>query len=356
MPLMKSFKKGKVSIVTPCYNGERFLDRYFNALLKQTYNDIEIIIVNDGKSTDNSENICLNWKSRFEERGYTFQYVLQKSDTGVAGAINEGLPYVTGEFLIWPDCDDTLMAESIEKRVNFLNSHFDYAMVRSDFISVYDTKPDIILGKGSDWADVTNEYIFDNLIFDKTYVTPGCYMVRSSVIFERIPSGEIYWENRGGQNWQLLLPCSYMNKTGYIDEPLYKYFIRKDSHSHLVRGDKYSSHKKRISRYNEILFNVISDFQLLSDNERAEYLRKIHLKYIMIRLNLAFRYNIYADAKDEIQNLESMNIKLSLQENIMYHFCLIGISGFILRSNSLLRYIYAYFHRTLLYIGKKDSF
>ena len=53
---------------------------------------------------------------------------------------------------------------------------------------------------------------------------PGSYMVRSSVLFERIPNGEIYCGKRGGQNWQILLPSSYKNKTGYIDEPLYVYY------------------------------------------------------------------------------------------------------------------------------------
>ena len=50
-----------VSILIPCYNGEKFLDRCFECLLKQTYKTIEIIIVNDG-STDNSENIILKYK------------------------------------------------------------------------------------------------------------------------------------------------------------------------------------------------------------------------------------------------------------------------------------------------------
>ena len=53
--------------------------------------------------------------------------------------------------------------------------------------------PELLLGDDSDWAaDAKNEDIFDDLIFDKTFPMPGSYMVRSSVFFERIPSGEIY--------------------------------------------------------------------------------------------------------------------------------------------------------------------
>ncbi|MCE5338447.1 MAG: glycosyltransferase family 2 protein [Methanomicrobiaceae archaeon] len=333
---MRSFEKRKVSIVTPCYNGERFLDRYFDAICKQTYDKVELIIVNDERGTDNSERICLSWKPRVEKRGYEFRYVLQKTYKGVAGAINEGLPYVTGEFLIWPDCDDTLMPTSIEKRVEFLNENLDYAMVRSDYMAVYDENPDVIVGYASDGADVQNEDIFDNLIFEKTFCTPGCYMVRSSVLFERIPSGEIYWENQGGQNWQLLIPCAYKNKAGYIDEPLYKYYIRPDSHSRRVDGDEYSNHKRRQLAYQEILYHVVSDFHLLSEDEKADYLTRIELKYVMGRFNLALRYNKLEDAKMEMRALERMNVDPGIPRKILYLLCHFGISGLISMGYSFL--------------------
>lgn len=332
---MRSFEKGKVSILTPCYNGERFLDRYFDAICKQTYDKVEVIIVNDERSTDNSQKICLSWKPQVEARGYEFRYILQKKYKGVAGAINEGLPYVTGEFLIWPDCDDTLMPTSIEKRVDFLNKNPDYAMVRSDYVAVYDGSPDIIVGYGSDGADVENEDIFDNLIFEKTFCTPGCYMVRSSVLFERIPPGGIYWENCGGQNWQLLIPSSYKNKVGYIDEPLYKYFIHPDSHSHRMDGDEYISHKRRQITYQEILHHVIKDFDLLSEGEKADYLARIDIKYIIRRLNLALRYNKPEDAKIEMQALERMNIDPGITRMGLYLLCHLGVSKYILMGYSL---------------------
>ena len=58
--------KGLVSIVSPCYNGESYLDRYFKAILKQTYRPLELILVNDG-STDKSEEIILSYKEQLEE-------------------------------------------------------------------------------------------------------------------------------------------------------------------------------------------------------------------------------------------------------------------------------------------------
>lgn len=330
---MRSFEKGKVSIITPVYNGERFLDRYFDSLIKQTYDNIELIIVNDERSSDNSEKICLSWKPYVEKRGYGFRYILQKKYRGVAGAINEGLPYVTGEFLIWPDCDDTFMPQSIKKRVDFLTLHPDYAMVRSGYVSVNENNPEVITGSDADYpADRKNEDIFDDLVFDKTYPMPGSYMVRSSVLFERIPKGEIYWENEGGQNWQILLPCSYKNKTGFIDEALFTYYYHPDSHSNRIEGDEYSSLNRRMFRYHEILFHIIKDFNLLSDDERTDYLRRIDIKYILKRLGLALLFNKSGDAKAEMQKLRNLNFNPGIQRKILCQLCNFGLSGFYLNS------------------------
>jgi glycosyltransferase involved in cell wall biosynthesis len=57
-----------VSIVTPCYNGEKHIHRYLDSLLAQTYSNIELIFVNDG-SSDNTEKIVLSYTDKFESKG-----------------------------------------------------------------------------------------------------------------------------------------------------------------------------------------------------------------------------------------------------------------------------------------------
>jgi glycosyltransferase involved in cell wall biosynthesis len=333
---MRSFEKGKVSVITPCYNGGRFLDRYFAALCEQTYDNVELIFINDG-STDNSESVCLSWRSRVEERGYSFVYISQETCRGATSAINRGLPYVTGEFLIWPDCDDTLMPASIGKRVDFLNLHPDYAMVRSDYVEVNEDSPEIINRRGSDWADIKNEDVFENLIFDKTYISPGTYMVRSSVFFERVPRGEIYVnKGKGGQNWPILLACSYRNKCGYIDDPLYTYVIRPDSVSHRIEGDEYSSHKNRTYIRQDILVHVLNDLDLMSEQERSGYLPRIAVLYSLKRLRLALFYNKSADANKEMDTLRNLNVNPGIQRRLLCQLCNAGLSGFYLKGSALI--------------------
>ena len=78
-----------VSIITPCYNGERYLDRYFASILHQTYPNLELIFINDG-STDRTEEIAQGYRLPLEQRGIRYTYLSQEN-AGQAAALNRGL-------------------------------------------------------------------------------------------------------------------------------------------------------------------------------------------------------------------------------------------------------------------------
>ena len=61
-----------VSVIIPCYNAEKFIDKGLQSIYEQDYSCVEIIVINDG-STDKSEEIILDWKERFKEKGFTFE-------------------------------------------------------------------------------------------------------------------------------------------------------------------------------------------------------------------------------------------------------------------------------------------
>lgn len=63
-----------VSLITPCYNGEKYLERFLDSVLAQTYDNIEFILVNDG-STDDTEKIALSYQEKFADRGYIYIYI-----------------------------------------------------------------------------------------------------------------------------------------------------------------------------------------------------------------------------------------------------------------------------------------
>ena len=72
------FTSGLVSVVTPCYNGESFLDRYFESILAQTYRSIEVVLVDDG-STDATYSLALSYKEKLEAQAAEMKAVREKN-------------------------------------------------------------------------------------------------------------------------------------------------------------------------------------------------------------------------------------------------------------------------------------
>ena len=106
-----------VSIVTPCYNGEKYLERYFESILQQTYTNCQLIFMDDG-STDNTREIVTTYKEKLANKGMSVEYYYNMN-RGQAYAVGEGLKHIKGEYYIWPDADDILTPDSIQKSWNF---------------------------------------------------------------------------------------------------------------------------------------------------------------------------------------------------------------------------------------------
>lgn len=100
----------KVSVVVPIYNVEQYLDKCLHHLVNQTLEEIEIICVNDG-STDQSQVIIDRYVEKYPNKVRGFV----KPNGGLSDARNYGLQYATGEFVMFPDSDDWLSLEALEK-------------------------------------------------------------------------------------------------------------------------------------------------------------------------------------------------------------------------------------------------
>ncbi|MCL2384201.1 MAG: glycosyltransferase, partial [Oscillospiraceae bacterium] len=190
-----------------------------------------------------------------------------------------------GEYLTWPDSDDFLDAQSIEKKVKFLDSNPAYGLVRTDAYKIDEGNDGDILGFISRKRENRfKENLFNDLILENTYITCGCYMVRSEAFFTSISSGEIY-ESNGGQNWQMLLPITHKYKCGFIDEPLYTYVVRKNSHSHSIEGKE--KELKRCDEHEDILTNVLSN---INEINQEKYFAQVQEKYIRKKMRIAIKY------------------------------------------------------------------
>ena len=104
-----------ISIVIPVYNAENYIDRCIKSILKQTYINFELIIVNDG-STDNTSNICYQY-AHVDSR---IRLISQKNH-GVSKARNRGIINAEGRYIVFIDADDYIETEYIQNLYNLIS-------------------------------------------------------------------------------------------------------------------------------------------------------------------------------------------------------------------------------------------
>jgi glycosyltransferase involved in cell wall biosynthesis len=277
-----------VSVITPCFNGELYISRFLDSILEQTYSNIELILIDDG-STDNTKGIIEDYQQKFVDRGFSVVYIYQKNQ-GQAAAVNRGLKLFKGEYLTWPDSDDLLYKDSIKNKVEFLVNNPEYGFVRTDLSVVNEADVSIVLHKGSDVISFKNEIIFDDLVLENNvFFCPGSYMVTKKALIHVKPELNIY-ESRAGQNWQLLLPIALNYKCGYLDECLYRYVIRNDSHSHGVNG--FDKEITRCKEHHELLLATILELNV----EQSKYKQLLSEKYSKKKFNIACQYGQIGEA------------------------------------------------------------
>ena len=124
--------KPVLSIITPCYNGEKFIEDAMVSIINQKNNDIEMIIVNDG-SIDDTEIVCKRYESA-QIRYY------QTENHGAGFARNYGIRQAKGEWISFLDADDLYLYKSIDNVIKKLNkSKSDirvivfFALLKGDF-------------------------------------------------------------------------------------------------------------------------------------------------------------------------------------------------------------------------------
>ena len=209
-----------VSIVVPVYNVKPFLKRCIDSLIKQTYNNIEIIIVDDG-STDGSGELCDEIKKKSQKIK-----VIHQENGGLSAARNTGMRYIKGKYIFFLDSDDYIKETAIEKMVNALiendldviccnrilfwdnnKEKIQYKQISN--VLVMDSKEAIVQMNKYNYFDMSahsklfKKELFDNIVFPVGKLSEDMFIMYK--IFE------------------------LSNRIGYISEPLLYYYQRKGS-------------------------------------------------------------------------------------------------------------------------------
>lgn len=114
----------KISVIIPVYNVEKYLNQCIDSVLGQTYQDLEIILVNDG-STDRSPEICEEYKNKDSR----IKLIHQKN-SGVSNARNRGIDNAKGEWITFIDSDDYISDNYFDAIKN--DNKFDWVFLNAD--------------------------------------------------------------------------------------------------------------------------------------------------------------------------------------------------------------------------------
>ena len=297
-----------VSIIVPCYNGEKFVDRCINSIYIQNYSPIELVIVDDG-STDQSKTKILKWETPLREKGIELSYVYQ-GNTGVGGAINTGLKCAKGEYISLLDIDDEYLPDCIIERVHYLDEHPGMGcVITNGYVKNGESKYLF----SDELSKINKSEVFDKLILGDFYNWAGSYMVRAKPLKEYYKFHEFYC-SRNGQNLQILLPTIKNSGVGILDVPHMIYHKQPNSLSSSKTG-KMEKSIKNANDYYAIRIHMIQE--LLSDEDKEYYITEA--QYGLWRSIL----NIAVDSQNKKLSNEAysalINTKLiSLDDRIRY--------------------------------------
>ncbi len=204
-----------VSVILPVYNAEKFVFESINSIINQTYNNLQIIIINDG-SVDNSLNII----NSFNDQRII---VISRENKGLIYSLNEGLKHSKGNFILRMDADDIAKENRIERQLAEFRKKPHLSVVGS-FCELIDEENNII---GYRTPPRYNFYIKSSCFFGSPFVHPSV-MFNKRKLKEQLFYSEKY---RYAEDYELWARLSLDKSIQFYNIPEYllKYRILKTS-------------------------------------------------------------------------------------------------------------------------------
>lgn len=296
----------RISVIIPAYNAQEYIERCLDCCINQTFNDFEVIVVNDG-SKDTTEKIVKKYTEK-----YSNIHLVSKSNGGLVNARKSGIEKACGEFIFFLDADDTIEPDTLE----ILYSHSEsYDIVIGNIIlednkgKKYKLQHFNKLKYGNDNNGMLMNYI-------EKYVTPSlCGRIIRRSLFDNIniPSDFTVGED---VITNLMIIKEHKIKVGIVNNELYHYIQHESS---MVNTYNVTTLLQR-SKYIKHIINLI-DNEGISD--------KINYSLSVFVLNEYYSFLRYGGDKNTDKDYErivktrfwnnNIIIKMSIWKIIMLY-------------------------------------
>lgn len=241
----REYVKGKVSVITPVYNVEKYIGKTLESVFAQTYKNMEIVLVDDCSKDSSAEVI-----SKYQKSHPEIIYFRQPKNMGAGAARNKCLELATGQYVAFLDSDDLWLPEKTERQITLMKkrkSPFSYTA-----IEMMDEKGKTIKAKRNLKTSCDYKYLLHNTV-----------IATSSVLIDRSVMGDFRMPlRRGGQDyatWLMLLRNGAV--ACGINEALVRYRVSSNS----LSSNKFKSVKQvwEIQTQDEQINKVAASFHVL---------------------------------------------------------------------------------------------
>lgn len=205
----------EVSVIVPVYKAEQYLDRCVKSILEQTYQNFELILVDDG-SPDNSPSLCDEWA-----KNDNHIYVIHKENGGASSARNAGLKIAKGNWIAFADSDDWLDRTALKTLYDLANQYnVPMAIGGMRVVQKY-TDASIVMKQNA--RVLSNADLMSR--FFRLNGEPDTHSVWGAIIRRDILDDYSFIEGRMNEDVET---CYYLARkceaAVYTDAPLYNYF------------------------------------------------------------------------------------------------------------------------------------
>lgn len=272
----------KISVIIPIYNVGFYLQECVNSVIKQTYKNLEIILVDDG-STDECPNICDTYAKQ-----YSNVKVVHKQNGGLSDARNVGILNSTGDYLLFLDADDfwkdSTAVQSLVDRINL--THAD--LLNYSYIKYYEDLKKYI-NYFEDMEPLPLEFnkleSIQYLLNNNLYIASACNKLIKKSLFE---DGNLYFVKgiySEDIDWCLRLLIK-AESVDFICENFYCYRQRSGSISHTINDKK----------CHDLTNNILKCFSMVN---KSESLQDVLYKYV------AYQYGTFFITQAVAENYQS---------------------------------------------------
>lgn len=268
-----------VSVLMPVYNAEKHLREAMESILKQTHQNLELVIVNDG-STDGSEDIILSYSDP------RIRLLVNPENKGLIYSLNYGIAACKGTYIARMDADDTCMPERLAEQLAFMEQHPELGVCGCDYTQ-FSTS-----GEQSFRALSDHDEILSQMIFNSSVVHPSLMLRRSAL-----------------QNFDPVFNPGYHHSEDY------------ELWSKLILYTKFSAVHQLLFRYRIHAAQVTQKYseqqQLSANRVRKELLGKLGFSYTEQEVELLSQMAAHRlfDKKEQLDLLEQFLEKLIAQNN-----------------------------------------